>query len=365
MDFSCTEAQDELAGLTGRIVRDRVTHTSLSPHGSGGFDQSLWTDLRKAGVLDAALPAAVGGGGFGLLEQCSVLIELGRGLAPVPYLAAITMSASALAEYATGEQLERWAIPMLRGDRLLTAAVPDAHAACAFTAQPDGDGWRLSGAQTAVLDASFADSVLVAASAPAGSALFAVDKADPGVTVEDQATTDRADAGLVTVSDLWVDTGRLIGQPGSGVVEWLQSRGTVGLCAWQLGITEQALRLTAEYAKERTQFDHALSGFQAVRQRLADAYIDVEAVRLSLWQAAWRLAEGLPASEEVATAKFWAAEAGHRVAHTAVHIHGGVGIDVDHPVHRYFTAAKRGEFTLGGANAQLLRLGELFAMEPA
>ncbi|HKN52493.1 MAG TPA: acyl-CoA dehydrogenase family protein, partial [Amycolatopsis sp.] len=87
-------------------------------------------------------------------------------------------------------------------------------------------------------------------------------------------------------------------------------------------------------------------------------------VRLTALQAAWRLSEGLPAAEAVATAKFWAAEAGHRVAHTAVHIHGGVGIDVEHPVHRYFTAAKRLEFTLGPATPQLLALGHLLAATP-
>jgi alkylation response protein AidB-like acyl-CoA dehydrogenase len=128
---------------------------------------------------------------------------------------------------------------------------------------------------------------------------------------------------------------------------------------------QRALELTAEYARERKRFGHAIGAFQAVRQRLADAYIDVEAVRLTLWQAAWRLADGSPAAQEVATAKFWAAEAGHRVAHTAVHVHGGVGIDVDHPLHRYFAAAKRLEFALGGATAQLRGLRELLAAEPA
>ena len=110
---------------------------------------------------------------------------------------------------------------------------------------------------------------------------------------------------------------------------------------------ERALELTAAYAREREQFGRPIGSFQAVAQRLADAYIDVEAVRLTMWEAAWRVAERLPAPAEIATAKFWAADAGHRVAHTAVHVHGGTGIDVDAPTHRYFIAAKRNEFTLG------------------
>jgi 3-oxocholest-4-en-26-oyl-CoA dehydrogenase beta subunit len=123
--------------------------------------------------------------------------------------------------------------------------------------------------------------------------------------------------------------------------------------------------MTAEYAKERVQFGRPVGSFQAVTQRIADAYIDVEGVRLTLWQAAWRMAEGLDCDAELATAKFWAAEAGHRVAHTAVHVHGGVGIDVDYPLHRYFVAAKRHEFALGTATEQLRRLGALLAEEPA
>jgi alkylation response protein AidB-like acyl-CoA dehydrogenase len=123
------------------------------------------------------------------------------------------------------------------------------------------------------------------------------------------------------------------------------------------------LELTAGYARTRVQFGRAIGSFQAVAQRLADAYIDVEGIRLTLWQAAWRVAEGLPSLAEVATAKFWAADAGHRVAHTAVHVHGGVGIDLDHSLHRYFLAAKYNELSLGGATAQLRRIGTALASE--
>lgn len=113
-------------------------------------------------------------------------------------------------------------------------------------------------------------------------------------------------------------------------------------------MVERALELTAEYAREREQFERPIGSFQAVSSRLADGYIDVKALRLTVTQAAWRLSEDLPADVEVNTAAFWAAEAGHRVAHTTVHVHGGVGIDTDHPVHRYFLAAKQTEFAVGG-----------------
>ncbi|KDN19932.1 acyl-CoA dehydrogenase family protein [Amycolatopsis rifamycinica] len=342
MDFTPSEASADLAALTRRLLADKATH---DPHGTGGFDTVSWTALGQAGVLDAALPSSLGGGGYGLLEQCAVLTEIGRAVAAVPYLSSITMAASALAEFGTPELVERWVLPVLRGERVLAVALSG------FTAS---DG-RVSGARTAVPFGAFAHGFLVAASGE----VFLVDAAAAGVSVRPQQATDHADAALLSLSEV-------PGVPLGDIGEWLRLRGTVGVCAQQLGVVERALELTAAYAAERKQFDHVIGGFQAVRQRLADAYLDVEAVRLTTLQAAWQLTAdpavpAASAAEAVATAKFWAAEAGHRVAHTAVHVHGGVGIDVDHVVHRYFTAAKRLEFELGSATPQLLTLGDLLA----
>ncbi|MFC4001959.1 acyl-CoA dehydrogenase family protein [Prauserella oleivorans] len=360
MDFTLTEAQRDLAGLTRRIAGEHVSDNPPGPAGTAGVDRSLWTKLASAGILDAALPSAVGGGGFGLLEQCSVLIELGRTTAPVPYLPTITMAASALAEFGTGELLERWLVPIVRGSRIVTVALADTGSPAGFTAERDGAGWRLSGAQTAVPFAAFdgePGGLLIEAASPEGEVLALVDADTAGLAISRQQVVDHADAALVEATDVRVAA--VLDPPAT---RWLRLRGTLGVCAQQLGVLERALELTAGYARERTQFGQVIGAFQAVRHRLADAYVDVEAVRLTLWQAAWRLAEGDQAADAaVATAKYWAAEAGHRVAHTAVHLHGGVGIDVEHPVHRYFVAAKRHEFTLGGATAQLRRLGDVLA----
>jgi alkylation response protein AidB-like acyl-CoA dehydrogenase len=129
------------------------------------------------------------------------------------------------------------------------------------------------------------------------------------------------------------------------------------------GTCQAALKLTAGYAVTRKQFDRAIASFQAVGQRAADAYVDAEAVGITARQAAWRISAGLPAEEQVAIAKFWAADGGQRVVHAAQHIHGGLGVDRTYPLHRYFLAAKQIELTLGGATAQLLRLGALMAAE--
>ncbi len=118
------------------------------------------------------------------------------------------------------------------------------------------------------------------------------------------------------------------------------------------------MALTASYATTRVQFDKPIAAFQAVSQRAGDAFIDTEAVRLTAWQAAWRLAEGMPAAEALLTAKFWAAEGGWRVVHAAHHIHGGFGVDRDYPLHRHFLAHKQLELLWGSATPSLRDLGQ-------
>jgi acyl-CoA dehydrogenase len=222
------------------------------------------------------------------------------------------------------------------------------------------DRWQLTGTKALVPFGAVANAFLVPASTTDGVRLFVVAAGDPGVELEQQTVLDGDQESTLELSGA---SGDLV--PGPDVVHWLVARCTVGLAAYQLGVLERAVELTAAYAREREQFGKPIGSFQAVGQRLADAYIDVEAVRLTMWEAAWRIAEALPGWAPIATAKFWAADAGHRVAHTAVHVHGGTGIDLDGELHRYFTAAKRTEFALGGATAQLRRLGAELAATPA
>ena len=355
MDFALGTAEMELAALARRILADHATPDRLraAEAGEDRLDRTLWTRLADADVLSAALPEAVGGAGLDLLAQCAVLVELGRAVAPVPYLPSIVLGAAALARFGQPDLACRAA----QGELIVTAALAEADGEPPAWAERVAGGWVLSGTKTAV-PAPHADLILV----PAGTRVFLVTPHDAGVTIRSQRVVDGDREGWLDLAGVPVPDDRMLG--GRDVLDWLIARGTVAVCAAQLGVVERALELTAEYARTRVQFGRPIGEFQAVAQRLADGYIDVEAVRLTMWQAAWRLSAGLPAETEVATAKFWAADAGHRVAHTAVHVHGGVGIDMDHPLHRYFVAAKRNEFPLGAATAQLRRTGAALAEAP-
>jgi 3-oxocholest-4-en-26-oyl-CoA dehydrogenase beta subunit len=369
MDFTLNESQRELAELCRRIVADKATPQRQAEVEAAGdrFDPVLWADLAGAGILAAALPESLDGAGLSLLEQCSVLEELGRAVAPVPYLASIVLGAGAIAAFGTPDQQKRWAAPAGRGELVITAALSeedgDDPGSPAASAERAAGHWLLTGAKTAVPAATRASLILVPAATASGPAVFLVTPDDPGVLVQPQRLVDGDLAGRVELTRVELPGDRVLGSPQAGaeIIGWLAARGTVGQSALQFGVLARALELTSEHAKSRVQFGRPIGAFQAVAQRLADAYIDVEAVRLTMWQAAWRLAGGLPCETEIATAKFWAADAGHRVAHTAVHIHGGMGVDTNHPAHRYFVAAKRTEFELGGATTQLRRIGAALA----
>jgi 3-oxocholest-4-en-26-oyl-CoA dehydrogenase beta subunit len=365
MDFSTTEAADDLGGLVRTITESVCTaeHQRDLDGLEQRFDRDLWGKLIEADILSAASPEALGGGGFGVLEQVAVLVALGRQLAAVPYLESVVQGAGALAKFGSDALQQEWAVPAVNGDKIIAVALDGEMGQGPVQATISGEGYRLTGSRTQVGYGPVADAFLVPAETEAGTKVFLISGGDAGVTVSALDTTGHGSVAHLELQGVEVDAGRIVG--GSDVVAWLTTHGSLGRSAFQLGVLERALELTAEYAREREQFDRPIGSFQAVAQRLADGYIDVKGLRLTVTQAAWRLSEDLPADIEVSTAAFWAADAGHRVAHTTVHVHGGVGIDLDHPVHRYFLAAKQTEFAVGGATGQLLRIGRELADSPA
>ncbi|WKN50399.1 acyl-CoA dehydrogenase family protein [Nocardioides sp. Arc9.136] len=371
MDFSFTPEQDEAAELAARILADRATPERMRAVEQAGdrFDRELWRDLGDAGLLGLALPEAHGGAGLGLVELCRVLVEVGRTVAPVP-LAFHGPAALLLAEHGSTEQQASWLPGAASGSAVLTAAVAEdrSFAPERPTTVAAGDaagGWRLTGAKAVVPAGAYADLLLVPADTPEGVGVFLVRPDDSGVTLTPQDFTDGDRVARLELDGAALGADRLVGPADGSVDRRLRQLLVLAAAAEQLGVTEGALALTAAYAGTREQFGRPIGTFQAVSQRLADGYIDVLGQRLTLWHAAWRLAEGLPAESEVAVAKLWAADAGHRLAHTTIHVHGGVGIDLDGEAHRYFTTAKRFEFLHGGATEQALLIGRHLAAEPA
>jgi 3-oxocholest-4-en-26-oyl-CoA dehydrogenase beta subunit len=365
MDFTTTEAATDLGGLVDTIV-DAVCTPAHQRELDGleqRFDRELWGKLIDSDILTSAAPSSLGGDGFGVLEQTAVLVALGHQLAAVPYLESVVLAAGALARFGSEELQQSWGVAAVNGEKILTVATDGEMGEGPVQATAAGSGFRLTGTRTLVGYGPVADAFLVPAETDSGTAVFVVASDDPGVAMTALQTTGLGCVGHLALDDVAVAADRKAG--GSEVVSWLRTISTLGRSAFQLGVLERGLQMTAEYARTREQFDRPIGSFQAVGQRLADGYIDVKGLRLTLTQAAWKVAEDIPADIDVASAAFWAADAGHRVAHTIVHVHGGVGVDTDHPVHRYFLAAKETEFALGGATGQLRRIGRELAETPA
>ena len=366
MDFDLSEEQQAVSELAAQILRDKVTEERLRELGAGGdlFDDQAWAALCEAGLVGICLPEADGGSGFGTLEACLVLEEVGRRVAPVPYLVA-TCGARAVAALGTEAQRADLLPGAIDGSSLLIPAVaePGTYAppvAPATTATPDGDGWRLDGEKHFVPWADRAHRLLVPARMPDGGVgVFLVAPTGEGVGLEPLVTTSGLPEHHVVLAGAPVDAAARLGGDvdASAGVQRLLDELTVGTCAVQSGVSAEALRMTAAYTSERKQFDTPIATFQAVAQRAADAYIDAQGVRFTMLQAAWRLAEGLPAADELDVAAFWAADGGQRVANAAQHLHGGIGVDTDYPLHRYFLWAKQLELAFGGATEHLRRLG--------
>ncbi|KUI32970.1 acyl-CoA dehydrogenase [Mycobacterium sp. IS-1742] len=364
MDFSSTEAANDLGGLVRTITESVCTpeHQRELDTLEHRFDRDLWRKLIDADVLSTTAPEALGGGGFGVLEEVAVLVALGRQLSAVPYLESVVLAAGAISTFGSEQLQQDWAAPAVAGEKVLTVALEGEMGQGPVQAQSDGAGHRLTGSRTLVPFGPVADAFLVPAEGDGGVQVFLVAAGDPGVSVDVLDTTGHGSIGHLELSGVELGADRVVGD--AEALAWLTVRHGLGRAAYQLGVLDRALELTAVYAREREQFERPIGSFQAVSQRLADGYIDIKGLRLTLTQAAWRVSEGLPADIDVASAAFWAAEAGHRVAHTAVHVHGGVGIDTDHPIHRYFLSAKQTEFAVGGATGQLLRIGRELADTP-
>ncbi len=291
MNFRYDDTQEQLAQLARSIFTEHERHKELEAAGQT-FDAELWDALRSSGLTGVGITD----GGF--VDQCIVMIEAGRVVAPVPLWA----------HYAARRSSEGPVVMAVDG------LAPDADAAAELVFIRDG-------------------------------AVFA----SPPVALERRRTTAGAEFVVDTSGGTKIDIESAD----------LMDRAVVLRCAFGVGLAERALEITASYVSERKQFDRPLGSFQAVQQRAANAYIDVEAMRVTMLESAWQIDQGLDPGHAVEVARFWASEAGQRVVGTAQHLHGGMGADIDYPLFRYTIAMKEIELAFGGATETLARMGAM------
>ncbi|MFH8794047.1 acyl-CoA dehydrogenase family protein [Streptomyces sp. NPDC017941] len=401
MDFSFTEEQqaalEAAKAVFADVVPDGVPSPALTPGAvAEDFDRAFWGRLAGADLLSLVVAPEYGGSGLDPIALCLVLRESAKVLARVPLLES---SAAVYAVQGFGSrELQQAVLPAAaRGETVLTVATNGRtghdDAALAVTARPDGDGvdgsggWVLDGVQSGVPWGFDADFVVVPATSPEGVAVLAlVPGAGAGAEAEaDTGTGTGTGLGFAEqfstsgerLAELRLDSVRVGARnviAVEGAWDHLRDLLTTGTCALALGLGTRVLGMTSEYTGKREQFGFPVATFQAVAMQAADRYIDLRAMEVTLWQAAWRLSEPgrgaagdggpLPASGDVAVAKIWASDGVRRVVQTAQHLHGGFGADVEYPLHRYHAWAKHLELALGPAAAHEEALGDLLAAHP-
>lgn len=385
MDFTFSEEQQAAAEAARGVFSDVAPDAVPSPALTTGavadeFDRALWARLADADLLSLLVAEEHGGAGLDAVALCLVLRESAKVLARVPLLE--NSAALAAVQAYGGPELRASLLERAgRGEIVLTVATSGrtGHdpAELAVTARQDegraegeGDGesegadWVLDGVQTAVPWVYDADFVVVPAHTAADRTVLAlVPRVHDGVALGEQFSTSGERLGELRLDSVRIGARDVIDVEGAW--EWLRDLLTTGTCALALGLGERVLRMSSEYTSGREQFGFPVATFQAVAVQAADRYIDLRAMEVTLWQAAWRLSSGargaLPLSGDVAVAKIWASEGVRRVVQTAQHLHGGFGADVDYPLHRYHAWAKHLELSLGPAAAHEEALGDLLA----
>jgi alkylation response protein AidB-like acyl-CoA dehydrogenase len=281
-------------------------------------------------------------------------------------LASLALGGLPLARAGTPAQRERWLPALARGEAILSAALVDAGsadpAAPATRARRERGKFLLDGEKRFVPALGIAQRVLVPAASDAGSRIYLLDPQAPGVAIRRKLVSGRRPIYELGLSGAPADD-VLGGEDfeAGALLRWLHDVNLVAVAATQIGVSERALEITTGYVKQRVQFGAPTGSFPAVQHRCADAWVDLEALRWTAWRAAWKLASGADAHREAMVAKFWAADAGSRIATATQHLHGGMGVDLDYPIHRYFLWAKALELEQGGSSPQLARLGRELA----
>jgi alkylation response protein AidB-like acyl-CoA dehydrogenase len=367
MTLGVTAEQDELRDSVRRFVSDRAPLPRVRElmETEDGLDRAVWDQASsQLGLLGLAIPEEYGGAGFTFSEQAIVLEELGAGLYGGPYLASAVLAATALLASAD-QDAQRDLLPALAsGETIGTLAFTEDDgfwdpAKIRMTAAKAGDGWRLDGHKSFVLDGGSAGLILVLAVADGGLSLLAVNAAAPGLGRTALPTMDQT--RKLARLDFDGVPGRLIGAAGDGtaVIDRVLDVAAIALAAEQLGGAQRSLDLTVEYTKVRHQFGRPIGSFQGLKHRMADLLMEVESLRSAVNYAAAAVAAGSAEVPILASlVKAYASETYFHVAAESIQMHGGIGFTWEHDAHLYFKRAKSSELFLGDASYHRERLAQ-------
>jgi alkylation response protein AidB-like acyl-CoA dehydrogenase len=364
MDLTLSEEQKMLKDMAHDFLTDKFPKAVVKEieESESGYSPEVWKEMAELGWMGLVFPEEYGGAEMTFLDLAMLLEEMGAACLPGPYFSTVMLGGLPILAFGTDAQKQEYLPGIAGGEIIFTTALTEASASynaadVEVTGTADGDSYVINGTKLFVPDANVADYMLVVArtgdgaSTEDGITVFIVEAKSPGISTTVLKTIANDKLCEVVFDQVKVSKENILGELGRGwsLVKEIVARAAVGKCCEMVGCLQQALDMTIEYAKERKQYDRPIGSFQVIQHYCADMATDVDGTRLSTYQAAWRVSEGLPCTQEVAVAKAWAGQACQRVMALAHQIHGAIGVTIDHDLQYYTRRAKAAEVTFGDA----------------
>ena len=378
MFIEYSEEQNMLRDSAERYLRDNYSFDSrqAAVKQASGFDAVQWQAFADLGWLAMTFDEDSGGFGGGALETMILCEQFGKFLVLEPYLESVVM---------VGGLIEAGAQPAIKEQYLTGLIAGELQGAFAYLeegsvadpthvktiAEPSADGFILNGSKTVVLNGPEADFFIVSVGASAnhkdssqGISLFVVAKDNPGLSLKNYKTYDGRSASELHMTDVAVSNLALVGELDNGfaIAAPIFSRAIVAVCAEAVGAMDALLAATVDYTKQRKQFGQSISGFQVLRHRMVDMFMEIELTRSLLMATAWKLDNNAPDAEQcVAALKAKVGKAGRYVSHNAVQLHGGIGTTDEFSVGHYFKRLATIGVMFGSRDSHLSRYSQLSA----
>jgi alkylation response protein AidB-like acyl-CoA dehydrogenase len=336
-----------------------------------GYPQKLWDQMVDLGWTGVMIPEKYGGIGGSYLDLCILLEAMGEVCCAGPFFSTVVLGGLTLLSVGTEEQKGKYLPRIADGDLIFALAMTEPGiwydiSQIAMSATIDNDDFVLNGTKIFVENGHIADYIICGArtdeedASGDGLALFLVDNKSPGVICSPQKTLGYDRQCAIVFDKVRIPKSHVLRDLGqaSGIMERLQEQAAVAKCAELVGCIQTAFDMTVKYAKDRKQFGRPIGSFQAVQHHCANMAVDVDGSRFLTYQAAWKISEGLAASEEAAMAKAWTSDASRRVTSLAHQIHGAISFTEEYDVHLFYRRAKSGEVAFGDAEYHLEKVAE-------
>ena len=364
MQFELTEDQK----MIQKMVRD-YAENEIAPHvdeweANHYFSRDNFKQLAALGMAGIYAPEEYGGSGLGSLEGAIIIEQLGRVMRGMNYLAVHNMVVKDIVAYGNKSQIERFAIPLIKGEKMGSICITEPGAgsdvgAMTSYAKPEGDHYVLNGSKVFITGAGESDFYLIlcktdktVSNSLKGMSLFVIQKGDPGFTIsppENKMGLASVPVCQIFFEDVKIPKENLIGEENKGFYHFAEgiNVGRINVAAEAVGGAQASLEASLNYARERKTFGQPIIEYGAIQSKIATMAINIEAARLLVYQAAWLVDKGVRAVKQCSIAKKFATDISFQAAAEAIQIHGGYGYLRDYKVERYLREAKRGQIVEG------------------